>query len=195
MPTMARVEQVFCRSAAWQSFAGRIVLPWAMPGHRLDGHVLEIGAGSGAMAAVLLRQHPGLRLTATDYDPAMAEHTRRRLAGYGERAEVRQADATALPFPDGTFDAVVSFLMLHHVIDWETALAEAARVLRPGGLLAGYDLIDHAPVRLLHRLEGSPHRMLTPARLRAVLAGLPLDGLRTRRDLLDVTLRFFARRI
>ena len=65
-----------------------------------------------------------------------------------DRARVRRADATDLPFPDDTFDAVVSFIMLHHVIDWEAAVAEAIRVLRPG---AG----PCCPNGALHRTGGA----------------------------------------
>lgn len=70
MPAMSRFESDFCRGAGWRAFAGRIVLPWAVQGERI-GEVLEIGAGSGAMAAHLLATRAGLRMTVTDYDEAM----------------------------------------------------------------------------------------------------------------------------
>jgi SAM-dependent methyltransferase len=63
----------------------------------------------------------------TDYDDAMVAAATRLLARRQERVTVRQADATALPFGDDSFDAVLSVLMLHHVVNWEQALAEAAR--------------------------------------------------------------------
>jgi ubiquinone/menaquinone biosynthesis C-methylase UbiE len=94
----------------------------------------------------------------------------RTLASFGARASARQADATALPFADASFDTVVSFLMLHHVIEWERALAEAARVLRPGGLLLGYDLLDGATARLVHRVDRSPFRLAPEDALRTALA-------------------------
>ena len=74
-----------------------------------------------------------------------------RLSQFGDRVTARHADATALPFPDDAFDAVLSWVMLHHTLEWEKALAEAIRVLRPGGQLVGYDLLSTAPLRLLHR--------------------------------------------
>jgi ubiquinone/menaquinone biosynthesis C-methylase UbiE len=49
----------------------------------------------------------------------------------------KEADATRLPFPDSSFDVVLSFIMLQHVIDWEAALKEAARVLISDGKLIG----------------------------------------------------------
>ena len=77
-------------------------------------------------------------------------------------ASAKTADATALPFPDASFDAVVSCLMLHHIIDWEAAVTEVARVLRPGGTFVGYDLVRTPLARLFHRLDGSPHRLVVP---------------------------------
>ena len=63
---------------------------------------------------------------------------------------MQRADAAALPFPDGRFDLVMSAAMLHHVIEWDKALAEAVRVLRPGGKLVGYDMLNTGPIRLIH---------------------------------------------
>jgi SAM-dependent methyltransferase len=70
----------------------------------------------------------------------------RQLAPFGDRVDFRVADASALPLGDGKFDAVLSFLLLHHVGVWEKALVEAARVLRSGGLLLGYDILAN-PLR------------------------------------------------
>ena len=57
--------------------------------------------------------------------------------------EVVETDATAMPFPDGSFSTVLSFTMLHHVPSvtlQDQLLAEAWRVLRPGGVFAGTDI-------------------------------------------------------
>jgi ubiquinone/menaquinone biosynthesis C-methylase UbiE len=139
---MTSFEQAFCRSAPWRWLTRHIVLPWALQGENLSGDMLEIGSGSGAMAAELLRRFPDVRVTATDYDDSMVEAARDRLREYGDRVHVKQANAAQLPFPDESFDAVLSFIMLHHVIDWEKALDEAVRVLRPSGRLLGCDLLD-----------------------------------------------------
>jgi ubiquinone/menaquinone biosynthesis C-methylase UbiE len=165
---MSRVAQVLCRSAPWRLFAGRLVLPWALQGNELAGDVLEIGCGSGAMAAELLRNYPAVRLTATDFDESMVDVARRRLVEFGSRAEVRQADATGLPFPDCSFDAVLSFIMLHHVLQWEQAFAEMARVLRPGGRLVGYDLLGDGVGRILNVREHNT-RLMRHDELRQVL--------------------------
>ena len=184
----------WCQSAPWRAFAGRVVLPWALRGAQLTGDVLEIGCGSGAMAAEVLRRHPKVRVTATDYDEAMVDAARARLATFGERAAVRQADATALPFTDGTFDAVVTFIMLHHVIDWETALAEAARVLRPGGVLIGYDLVGDGAGRIMNGSEHGTRRMRL-AELRQQLDRLPFADADLRSSLGGLTVRFRASRV
>jgi ubiquinone/menaquinone biosynthesis C-methylase UbiE len=173
---MSPFEQGFCRSAPWRWFARQVVVPWALQGERLSGDVLEIGSGSGAMAAELLQRFPDVRLTATDYDDSMVEVARDRLREFGDRVEVKQADATQLPFPDELFDAVVSLIMLHHVIDWEKALAEAVRVLRPGGRLLGFDLLASRPTQWLHQADRSTHRMVRWEEMRRATQDLPLLG-------------------
>lgn len=173
---MSRVERVWCRSAPWAAFTRRVVLPWALGDTHLGGEVLEIGSGSGSDAAELVRRLPSVRVTATDADPAMLAAAQRRLGRIRSRASIVNGDATRLPFGDGRFDFVVSFLMLHHVITWEDALGEAVRVLRPGGVLVGYDLMRSAPAELLHRLDRSPHRLFSADELRSRLVTLGLTG-------------------
>jgi ubiquinone/menaquinone biosynthesis C-methylase UbiE len=175
MPTMSRFEAGFCRSGPWRGFARRVVLPWALQGHEPSGRVLEIGAGSGAMAAGVLAAHPGASVVATDVDQEMVDRAAPLLARFDGRGEARRADAAALPFDDGSFDMVLSWLMLHHTVRWEQALAEAVRVLRPGGHVLGYDLLPTLPLRLLHRGEGGDVRMLTFSRLRREVESLPVD--------------------
>lgn len=164
MPVMSAIEGAFCRSTPWRSFARRTVLPWALDGHPLDGEVLEIGGGSGAMADGVARQFPNTRLTVTDVDAAMVDAARRRLATRPQ-VSVEVADVTSLPFATGQFDAVTSYLMLHHVIDWVDALAEVWRVLKPGGAFIGYDLTDTRVARWIHQADGSPHRIIAPDEL------------------------------
>src|SRR5947209_6301317 len=180
MPAMSRFEAAFCRSAPWRLFARRLVLPWALQGIRPRGRVLEVGAGSGAMAAELLAMFDDITMCVTDFDNNMVTAAAERLAPFADRVECRQADATALPFADDSFDTVLSWIMLHHTVEWENALAEAARVLRPGGNLASYDLLASRPFELLHQAESGAHRMIRRNELRPVLTGLPLDGVEIR---------------
>lgn len=184
---MGKVAQAVCRSAPWRAFASRVV-GWSLQGEAVAGDVLEIGCGSGAMAGEILRRFPDVRLTATDYDEAMVEAARERLGRFGARAEVRQADATALPFPAGSFGVVLSFIMLHHVIEWEQALAEAARVLRPGGRLVGYDLLGDHLGRLLHLEKDT--RLMKIGELREMLPGLDVEDVHTRRGAAGFVVRF-----
>jgi ubiquinone/menaquinone biosynthesis C-methylase UbiE len=171
---MSRFESAFCRSAPWRFVARRVVLPWALQGLPPAGEVLEIGAGSGAMAAELLASYPGVTMTVTDFDPDMVDVAERRLAAFGDRVTARQADATALPFDDDTFDTVVSWIMLHHTVEWEKALAEAVRVVRPGGHVVGYDLLSTPPLRALHQAEGARFRMMSFGELRHAVRDLPV---------------------
>ena len=169
MPVMSAIESAFCRSGAWRSLARRWILPWALNGIELRGDVLEIGGGSGAMADGVARRFPGIRLTVTDVDEAMVSAASRRLQDRSN-VKVERADVTSLPYATGSFDIVTTYLMLHHVIDWTDALHEAARVLRPGGILIGYDLTDTNLARLTHRLDGSPHRIIAHDELAEGLA-------------------------
>jgi len=156
-------------------------VPWALSGEHLGGAVLEIGGGGGAMAAGMLARFPGIRLTMADLDPRMVDAVARRLSRFGTRARTQVADATALPFDDAGFDVVVSCLMLHHVGAWEQAVAEAARVLRPGGRFIGYDLHDTAVSRAIHHVDGIHElRSVTAPTLRTTCAaaGLRLGRLR-----------------
>ncbi|MDP9333335.1 MAG: class I SAM-dependent methyltransferase [Actinomycetota bacterium] len=191
---MSRVEKAFCRSAPWRAFTRHLVLPWALQGTRLGGEVLEIGAGSGAMAEELLATTPAITMCVTDFDQAMVSTAVKNLAGFGTRITARQADATALPFGDASFDTVLSWIMLHHTVAWEKALTEAVRVLRPGGLLLGYDLVAAGAMRWLHRAEDADHRMVGIDELRAELERLPVVDVSVRPGLGRVVMRFKARR-
>jgi len=193
MPVMSAVERAFCRSGPWRAFARRLVLPWALRGRRLAGDVLEIGGGSGAMADGVARAHPAAQLTVTDIDEAMVEAARNRLARHAN-VVVRQADVTDLPFQDGSFDVVTSYLMLHHVIDWAPALADAARVLRPGGVFLGYDLTDTRVARLVHRADGSPFQLISPSQLQDGLADAGLTDIVVDAAYAGHLMRFSARK-
>lgn len=73
-------------------------------------------------------------------------------------------------------------------------MSEAARVLRSGGGLFGYDLVDSWPAETLHRLDGSPHRLATADGIRRRLAELGLDDVRTDDALRGLVTRFSATR-
>jgi ubiquinone/menaquinone biosynthesis C-methylase UbiE len=94
--------------------------------------VLEVGCGQGTV----LNHLAARRADAVGVDMSMVSIERAR-AGARElrhRVEVAQSDAEALPFPDASFNAVVSFGVLHHTPDTAKAIREVRRVLKPGGL-------------------------------------------------------------
>ncbi|RMD43618.1 hypothetical protein DV735_g1568, partial [Chaetothyriales sp. CBS 134920] len=165
------------------------MLRWAIPGDSLQGDVLEIGCGNGNTGSEILRESPTITLTATDIDPLMVEESRNNLP---ESVIVRQADATSLPFADGSFDVVVSPLMLHHVIEWELVVSEAFRVLRPGGKFIGYDLVDTVATSLLHRLDGSPYKLLSPLEFEARSNQVGFQSVETETATYGQTMRFRA---
>jgi SAM-dependent methyltransferase len=138
-----------CGGDEWAEAVERDIIPWTLEGLELDEDVLEVGPGPGRTTDVLRRQ--ATRLTAAEVDAALAARLSERLAGTGVR--VVHADGTRLPFPSGRFGTALSFTMLHHVPSaaaQDDLLAEVARVLRPGGFLAGVDSLDSEEFRALH---------------------------------------------
>jgi ubiquinone/menaquinone biosynthesis C-methylase UbiE len=113
--------------------------PWLV--RRARGETLEVAAGTGRN---LPYYRDDVRLTAVDLSPGMLRHARARAAELGLAVEVREADATSLPFADAAFDTVVCTLALCAVHDRGAALDEMVRVLRPGGQLL---LVDHVERR------------------------------------------------
>ncbi|MEU0350911.1 class I SAM-dependent methyltransferase [Streptomyces sp. NPDC006237] len=107
-------------------------------GGRTPGaHVAEIGCGSGYGTRLILDVFGAATVDAVDLDPAMIERARRRLTRHSGRVRFAVGDATdlraAFDADDGTYDAVFDFGIIHHIPAWRGAVAEAARVLKPGG--------------------------------------------------------------
>ena len=138
---------------------------------RAHGETLEVAAGTGRN---LPWYEAGVRLTAVDLSPGMLRHARARAAELDLAVDVREADATSLPFADASFDTVVCTLAVCAIGDRDAALDEMVRVLRPGGTLL---LLDHVERRWL---SGRPatlalRRGVTEvARRRRRLGGLDL---------------------
>ena len=116
-----------------------------------DGEVLELAVGTGRN---LRHYPPGVRLTGIEFSPGMLELARKKAAAVRPDADLREGNAEALDFPDESFDTVTCTLALCTIPDDRAAVAEAMRVLRPGGRLV---LLEHVrspvlPVRLGERL-------------------------------------------
>jgi ubiquinone/menaquinone biosynthesis C-methylase UbiE len=104
---------------------------------RATGRVLEVAIGTG----LNLAHYPDeVQLTGLEWSPAMLDIARHRAGQVGRAVDLRQGDAQALEFPDAAFDTVVCTFSLCAIPDDQKAVAEMARVLRPGGLLL---LADH----------------------------------------------------
>jgi SAM-dependent methyltransferase len=93
-------------------------------------HVLEVAFGTGHLAAEALAR--GATVVGVDVAPAMVALARQRVSG----ASFHEGDAEALPFNDGKFDAVICCFGLLHFAEPARALREAARVLKPGGIVS-----------------------------------------------------------
>ena len=118
------------------------------------GEVLEIAAGTGRNLSFY---PPSVRLTMTEFTPAMLEIARRRQSELGREAKLREGDAEQLEFPDESFDTVVCTLGLCTIPDDRAAVREVRRVLRPAGRFL---LLEH--VRSPSRAVRAVQRLLDP---------------------------------
>lgn len=149
------------------------------------GRLLDVGCAGGDLAAVLATR--GWHAHGAEVEAALVDAARAR----GVDARRVDLDREPLPWPEGTFDAIVAAEVLEHVIDTDHVLAEIARVLRPGGALvvttpnlASLEnrvrlLLGRYPMWMDVGVEGAGHlRYYTPRVLRAQLAR---HGLRVER--------------
>jgi len=115
-------------------------------------HVLDLGCGPGALAVPLAEQ--GRAVVAFDLAPAMVAEARRLVGPDNPRCAFVVGDATALPFDDASFDAVVTTGVLEYVANLELALSEIVRVLRPGGYLVATASLPRRLERAVSRYTG-----------------------------------------
>ena len=168
---MNLIHRYYCRSGRWRHHL-EALLPWATHQVPLAGkRVLELGAGPGLTTDWLRpRVH---ELSAVELDPSAAASLQARL----HDVDVRQDDATELPFPDASFDTVVCFTMLHHIPTDELQdklFTEARRVLTPEGIFAGSDSRWGPLFAAAH--AGDTMNLLAPDTLTARLSAAGFDN-------------------
>lgn len=117
-----------------RTFRGRL-RGQALAGLPDGARVVDVGCGTGTFAIALAAAAPAAEVVGLDGDPEILALARAKPGA--ERVDLREGLATELPLPDASADRVVMSLLLHHLARdaKERALAEAARVLRPGGRL------------------------------------------------------------
>ena len=142
-------HEKLCGSQEWAAYLQAQILPVVTAGVSLGKDMLEIGPGPGAATAWL--QERAAHLTVLEADEAAAAQLAARYPDSNITVDI--GDATQMPYGDESFDSVGSFTMLHHVptaAEQYQILAEALRVLRPGGLLAGSDSLASNDLHYFH---------------------------------------------
>jgi SAM-dependent methyltransferase len=175
-----------CPSPEWAAYLQEEVLPWLTAQADLGDDMLEIGPGPGAATQWL--RHKVKRLTAVEVDADAAALLAAKLAG--SNVEIRTGDATRLGFADDSFDSVGCFTMLHHVptrASQNAILAQALRVLRPGGVLIGSDSLASNDLHHFH--ADDTYNPIEPASLLTRLAVIGFGAVTVRAD---YDLRFVA---
>jgi SAM-dependent methyltransferase len=119
---------------AWSRLAGETFLDWLAPASGMRW--LDVGCGNGAFTEMLVGRCAPVNVHGVDPSEAQLAYARTRPAS--RVAQFTRGDAMALPFPDGAFDAAAMPLVIFFVPDPAVGVAEMARVVRPGGVVAAY---------------------------------------------------------
>jgi len=168
---MVRALLAYLPPASSASLAGAATSPTRSPTASTSlarVRLLDAGAGRGTLALALA--HHGYYVTALERSAAFLAYLRGKLRGdAAARLALVQGDLTALPCAAGAFDGVVCGEVLEHVGDDHAAVAELARVLRPGGILVATVPAGEARYGWLDRWAGHARRY-EPAALRALVS-------------------------
>jgi ubiquinone/menaquinone biosynthesis C-methylase UbiE len=147
-----RAEQFLMNNPvrAWiqRSFEARTLRE--MGGTVEGGRVLEIGCGNGFGVGLIASQFGAKQIWATDLDEEQVRRARRRHR-HNHQIGLAVCSVDELCFPDGGFDAVFDFGILHHVPDWQRGVAEVARVLKRGGRFFFEEVTRQALDRWIYR--------------------------------------------
>jgi len=146
-----RAADVYDETRGFPPGIGEVVADSALKVFPVRARVVEIGIGTGRIAKPLLAR--GVRVTGLDLSPKMMRRLTDTLPSGVPAPALLLADAANLPLAAGTFDAAISVHVFHLIAQWKEALAEARRVLKPGGIfLLGYDWRpDSSPGERLRR--------------------------------------------
>ena len=121
-----------------QAFVDRVVALGAK-----SGHFLDVGTGPAQIPILLAQRCPNINITAIDLSNEMLKIAKRHIADSDltDRITVKLVDAKSLPYPDNTFDGLISNSIVHHIHDSLRALKEMGRVMKPKGVVLIRDLI------------------------------------------------------
>jgi ubiquinone/menaquinone biosynthesis C-methylase UbiE len=178
-----------CTSPEWAEHIQTEILPVLTAGVDLGKEMLEIGPGPGAATEWL--RHRVAQLTAVEVDTAAAAALASRYAG--TNVQIVTGSAAELSYPAESFDSAGCFTMLHHVPTLalqNQIMAEAFRVLRPGGVLIGSDSLASTHLHEFH--EGDTYNPVEPASL---LPRLQTLGFSKVTVIVDDSLLFIARKV
>lgn len=155
---------------------GKLVECLPLEGHE---HLLDVACGTGRLAELLRRSHPGIRTTGIDLSPDMIRVARHRMPESATTAwQVGTLDSAALE--ERSFDVITCSSAFHLFMDQDSALRRMARLVRPGGLVTIVDWCREYPqigaIQQLARLPGRQHRnILTRGELGGMLAQAGLE--------------------
>ncbi|HLO28766.1 MAG TPA: methyltransferase domain-containing protein [Anaerolineales bacterium] len=113
----------------------------AQMGDLSNKKILDVGSGTGTMLAIIKQAHPSAEVVGLDGDPQILEIARAKARELGVEIRFDQGMSFDLPYPNESFEVVLTSMMLHHLTrdDKQTTAQEMYRVLRPGGQLFGAD--------------------------------------------------------
>ena len=140
-----------------------------------NAHVLDLATGTADLAMLIARMHPDARVTAVDPSRGMLAVGREKVAAaqMDGRVTLREGDAQALPFADGTFDGVTIGFGIRNVPDRALALREMARVCKPGARVVVLEATEPPPTLL--GWGARVHLRVVVPRLGALLSGAPAE--------------------
>lgn len=180
---MNKTETLLVTSPANRTFQRWVEAPILrrLGGRTPGARALEIGCGSCYGTKLIIDQLGAATVDAIDLDPAMVDRARHRLRRYRDQVRVVQGSAddlqTALGAEDSSYDAMFDFGIIHHITNWRDAVAEVARVLKPGGQFYFLEVTAAALARPSYRrlLDHPIEDRFTAGQFLAELSGHGLD--------------------